>query len=393
MSTIELQDQINQLEQRCLDMIANAEKEVRKLTDEENTQLNELKKELEEKRSQLKDLQDELSKNQNQKSNQTNRNSMEKFNLLATIAEVANNKPMNERALEVINAGSEQFKRSGLSPQGQIILPVSETRAAIVANDNTKDVDALNVLPAMRNKSVLGGLGATFLTGLVGDVVIPSYSGSNVTWEGEVADAKDGAGTFSGTKYSPKRLTAVVDISKQFLLQDSVGAETMLKEDIINALTEKLESTVLGSAAGSATQPAGLFNLVTPTASVTTYAKVVALESALEEAKVMGEIKFALSPSAKATMKTTQAFTGAGAGILNGSEMDGLAYDSTGAIPASHFALGKWSDFVVAQFGAIDLTIDSVSQAAAGKVRIVINAYFDAKPRRNESFVTAKTIA
>ena len=30
-----------------------------------------------------------------------------------------------------------------------------------------------------------------------------------------------------------------------------------------------------------------------------------------------------------------------------------------------------------------------MTQAVNGKVRIVINAYFDAKPRRNESFVKA----
>lgn len=34
-----------------------------------------------------------------------------------------------------------------------------------------------------------------------------------------------------------------------------------------------------------------------------------------------------------------------------------------------------------------DLTVDPYTQAANGKVRLVINAYFDAKPRRAEAFV------
>ena len=34
-----------------------------------------------------------------------------------------------------------------------------------------------------------------------------------------------------------------------------------------------------------------------------------------------------------------------------------------------------------------DLTVDPYTQAANGKVRLVINAYFDAKPRRAASFV------
>jgi hypothetical protein len=61
------------------------------------------------------------------------------------------------------------------------------------------------------------------------------------------------------------RLTAVLDISKQWLIQDSAGAEAMLQRDIINALTEQLEKTLLGNTPGSATQPAGLGSLVSPT--------------------------------------------------------------------------------------------------------------------------------
>ena len=47
------------------------------------------------------------------------------------------------------------------------------------------------------------------------------------------------------------------------------------------------------------------------------------------------------------------------------------------------------NDYVIGQWGGIDLTVDPYTQAANGKVRLVINAYFDAKPRRAASFVTA----
>lgn len=391
-TTIELQDSINQLEKRYNDILANGEAETRMLNEGEALELGKIKLEIEEKRSQLEALKLDLEKRSNNKLNSDN---MEKFSLLQSINAIANGQQLNERSLEVINAGKEEMRKSGMSFQGQIQIPVCEARSLNIATEGADVVteDKLSILPALRERSVLGSLGATFLTGLSGDVSIPKYSGSSVTWEGETVAAKDGEGTIDSVKYSPKRLTAKIDISKQFLIQDSVGAEAMLRSDLVNAIMEKLEATLLGSAAGSATQPAGLFNLVAPTASVKTYAGVVGLESALEANKVMGEIKFALSPAAKATMKTTQAFTGAGAGILNGSEMDGLKYESTGNIPANHFALGKWSDYVVCQFGAMDITVDPYSQAANGVVRLVVNAYFDAKPRRAESFVTAKTIA
>lgn len=34
-----------------------------------------------------------------------------------------------------------------------------------------------------------------------------------------------------------------------------------------------------------------------------------------------------------------------------------------------------------------DLTVDPYTQAANGKIRLVVNAYFDAKPQRANSFV------
>ena len=44
--------------------------------------------------------------------------------------------------------------------------------------------------------------------------------------------ASDGAGTFSEVNLEPKRLTAYIDVSKQFLIQDSNSAEEMLKREM-----------------------------------------------------------------------------------------------------------------------------------------------------------------
>lgn len=82
------------------------------------------------------------------------------------------------------------------------------------------------------------------MTGLVGNVSIPTYDGSTVGWAGEVDAAADGAGTFGEVELSPKRLTAYVDISKQFLIQDSVSAEALLRKDIVDAISNKLEATI-----------------------------------------------------------------------------------------------------------------------------------------------------
>jgi HK97 family phage major capsid protein len=223
------------------------------------------------------------------------------------------------------------------------------------------------------------------MTGLVGNVSIPTYSGTNVAWKGEVAAAEDGAGTFGEVELSPKRLTAYLDISKQFLIQDSASAEEMLKNDIVRALSEKLESTILGNAAGSTTQPAGIFKLITaPTGAAATYAGTVALEQKLDENNATGNYCYIVSPAVKATLRTAAKDSGSGLFTMENDEINGIPVYCTNSCAGA--VVGNFEDYVIAQWGGIDLTVDPYTQASNGKVRLVINAYFDAKPRRIESF-------
>ena len=231
--------------------------------------------------------------------------------------------------------------------------------------------------------------GANYMTGLVGNVSIPVYSGSNVGWAGEIESASNGAGSFTEVVLEPKRITAYIDVSKQFLLQDSVSAEALLRADIVRAISNKLEATILGDAVGNSKQPAGLFNGATALSN-TSYASMVELVKTLEEANVSGDIKYIVSPSAKAALKTTSKDNGSGRFVMEGNEVDGVPVLSTSACKG--IVVGNFADYVIGQWGSIDLTVDPYSQATNGKVRLVVNAYFDAKPRRPEAFV-AKTIA
>lgn len=322
-----------------------------------------------------------------------NNKKMGKFSLIKTINDIVNNRSMSEEAQVVLTAGTEEMRKAGLSYSGQIQLPVSEMReapAAIVAGQETYGAevvatDKLNILEPLRNRMVLAQAGATYLTGLVGNVSIPTYTGSNVGWKGELVDAEDGKGTFDSIEFSPKRLTAYIDVSKQFLAQDSVGAEEMLYRDIVNAIADKLEATILGAGKGDANTPEGIFN----GAAVATvdFANMVEMEKALEEAKLFGDYKFIASPAAKAKLKTTTV-SGSKSDLrmlMEGNEVNGYEVLTTGN--CAGLAFGKWDELVIAQWGSLDIIIDPYTQAKKNAVRIVVNAFFDAKPRRNEAIV------
>ena len=387
MNTLELIDKKELLKKGAEEIVSGAEKETRKLNEGEQTEFDSLLKE-------VADIDGEIRKldEQNLKSNKTQNTikTMEKFSLLRAINDVANNRSLDETAQEVVNAGIAEMRKSGQNATGQIILPIEQraTVQATVATAGQENVaeDKLGILEPLKAKLVMVQAGASYMTGLVGNISIPTYSGSSVGWAGEVASAADGAGSFGEITMEPKRLTAFIDVSKQFLIQDSNSAEEMLKRDIVGAIANKLEETILGNAAGSTTKPAGIFNGVTADTAVVSYKDVVAMEAALEGANVSGDIKFIVSPTAKADLKTTLKATGVSGYLMEGNEIDGYQVLSTSAVAGKGVVMGNFSDYVIAQWGGIDLTVDPYTKAADGKVRLVINAYFDAKPRRSEAF-------
>lgn len=385
MNSVELLDKRNQLSIQADTILTNAEKEQRKLNEDEMVKFEALKKEMEDISRQIEELNEKLTK-------ETTKRTMENFSLLKAINDVANNRQLDERSQSVVNTGIEEMRKAGLSYSGQILLPIEARDIQATVATNGKEAvaeDKLNILEPLRANLVMVQAGANYMTGLVGNVSIPVYNGSNVGWAGEIETATNGAGTFTEVMLEPKRITAYIDVSKQFLLQDSVSAEAMLRADIVRAISNKLEATILGDAAGNAKQPGGLFNGASALAD-TSYASMVDMIQTLEEANVSGDIKYIVSPSIKASLKTTSKDAGSGRFVMEGNEVDGVPVLCTSACKG--VVVGNFADYVIGQWGSIDLTVDPYSQATNGKVRLVVNAYFDAKPRRAEAFV-AKTVA
>ena len=320
------------------------------------------------------------------------KNTMNKeFRLLKAISDIANNRQLDDVALAVSEAGKEEMRKSGLSFGGQIQLPIEERASITVAaeGEDTVATNLYNVIAPLRAKNVLVQAGAKFITNLTGDVQIPLMTAESCGWESEIGEAKDGAGTFSSVKLSPKRLTAYIDLSKQFIIQDSVGAEELIRQDLINALNAKLEATILGAEDGDLTKPEGIFHKIDPTAhTVSNFADLVNAESDIEDANVIGEMKYVMSNKAKAAFRSMAKSSKTTQLVMEGGQIDGTPVLNTSHVAGKNFAYGDWSNLAIGQFGAVDLLIDPYTKAAQGMIRIVINAYFDAKVLRPEAFVT-----
>ena len=316
------------------------------------------------------------------------------FSLLKTVRSISKNQPLDELTNAVVELGKSEMRKAGLSAQGQLVIPTNEVRAihSVTADgESVVATDVFDILTPLRAKNVLAQAGATIYSNLTSDVKIPIMSKSNVTFEDENGEAKDGAGAFNYLKLTPHRLTAYVDISKELLAQDSVDVENAIRTDLVNAINSKLEEAFLSDFSGSTVQPKGVFAVVKPDSAVTKdFATLVANEAKVEDANILNEPCYILSNKAKAALRAMAKGAKSTELVYENGEVDGTKAYNTSNVPASNYLFGDMSSLVVGTWSGLDLIVDPYTQASKGAVRLVVNMYVDFGVARPETLVAGK---
>ena len=332
-----------------------------------------------------------------EKDKQKNRH-MENFSIVKSIRSVVDNRPMDEVNQNVLNAGRKEMRDAGISFGGQIQLPLEyrETPSptpSVTVNQAGVDTygkeliqtDKFSLMEPLTNKLVFTELGATYLN-VTNNVSVPKMSALNAGWVGEIEDSAKTSATFETVDYTPKRISAYIDISKTLLYQDGTGVENMIRNQIVEALAQVLESTVLGTEAETNKKPAGIFNAAA--SKDLTFAGLVNMEKALEEANVNGEFKYLVNPAIKATLRQT-AVGGTKSDFRmlldSDNEINGIPVVCTNN--AKGIAIADWSNLWITTFGGVDIVVDTVSQAVKNCIRIVVSMNVDAKFVRDEAVV------
>lgn len=324
------------------------------------------------------------------------------FSLLKAIRSVVNREQMPATEAAVIAEGQKAMRAAGINAASSIVLP-GETRTVVVntieghdevqgingVHDDVIQTDFQSILEPLYAKSALAEAGVTFLRGLVNDIQVPIMNKQSVGWAGEIDAAAKTTATFSSKRMSPKRLTAYTDISKQMLAQDSLSVEAAIRRDIVNALNDKLEATVLGKLAGDEVKPAGIGYGKVATL-VDDYTKMCNFEAGLEATNISGEPKYILSPTAKAAFRAMPQSSKATRLVMENGEIDGTPCLSTTNVAPNEFYYGVWSPVIVGQWAGVEIILDEYTQAVNGCVRLVINAYFDEIVTRPEAVMLGK---
>lgn len=370
MNINEMKEAILRMQDELNSILSNGEAEKRELNEEESTRMAELRTGIEEMKDQVAEEERkniELAKENKIKNKKEMNKSVRLFDLIKGVVE--NNITDEQRAY--VNGNQINMRaaiQATTTEHGEENIPDEKKRLEV----------------AIRNASVLNKIGATWFGNAVGNISIPKYSGSQVSWaDSENSDAQDGAGTFSEVTLSPKRLTAYITISRQFLAQSPEDAEGILISDLADAIAEKLDETVFGCESGSTSTPAGLlyegndYMVTGGTIADMSFNDVLNLEELVEEKNGTNFI-FVTDPKVKYALRGTQLASGLQFVWENG-EIDGRKAVVSNSVCEGGLICFDPRDLAVATWdNDMFITVDPYTLAGKNQIKITVNYLVDA---------------
>lgn len=274
----------------------------------------------------------------------------------------------------------------------------SASEAGNLVASGTKD---LSLTPdAPRNALALAKLGALMPGGLRQSFSVPTITTdqTNVGYVAEVGAATEGQPVSGLVTFAPKRVTAYLEASKQFVIQGGPVADAVLSRTLLGKAYAVMEGAAINGD-GTGDNPTG----VRSTAGIGTVAggangaqlawsHLLDLEHAPAVANAPEQFSgYLVNAKTRKWLKSTvrasnlpfmwdggeRPLNGHPAAVTNFVPGD-LVKGSSGAVCSSLVYSSDWSTLMVPIFGVPDITVDPYSKATTGQVRIFLNIYMAA---------------
>lgn len=276
------------------------------------------------------------------------------------------------------------------------------------------DLLAANFIEILRNRAVVMNLGATMLTGLVGNVDIPKRTGVTSTyWVAEGADITQSEGTFGKISLTPKTVGARSQMTRQMMQQGTPDIEVLVRNDILAQMALAIDLAAINGS-GSSGQPRGILNqsginsVVGGTnGAAITYEHIVDLEGSIDVDNALEGSLYYLTNAkvinALKKLKTTTGeylWAGTDSGLLPGTpgSINGYPVARTNQVPSnltkgtasgtcSAIIFGNFSDLLVGNWGVLEVLANPYGAGYnSGSVDIRAMQTIDINVRRPESF-------
>ena len=188
------------------------------------------------------------------------------FSIIEASKGIASGRGLTGRELEV---NQELERVNGKRTQGFFVPNNGWSKRAYVAGTasaggNLIATDLLegNFIEALRNRTVVGELGATYLPGLIGNVAIPKRATDNTSYwfAGDNSDSiTESTGTISQVTMSPKSVGALTKFSHLMKLQSTPEIEQIIRDGFVAIIANAIDAAALNGS-GSSAQPLGVLN-------------------------------------------------------------------------------------------------------------------------------------
>lgn len=287
---------------------------------------------------------------------------------------------------------------------------IPQTRAAdlsVAASGGGYLVETSNqgFIELLRNNSVCFQMGATRLSGLVGNVMIPKQSAAATAYwlAAETTQITDSVQTFIQVPLAPKTVGAYSEISRLLMLQSSPDAEGLVMADLakVTALAVDLAG-MFGAGSGGAPQgivgSSGVGSTTCTTIGTDTYGKMLDFQVDLAAANALkGSLGYVTTPAVAKLLASYPRFASTDTPVWNGNLLNatvaGLPAMTSQAVTAGYMIFGDWSQLIIGEWGVLSVEANPYANFQAGIVGIRAMYTVDIALRYGEAFSVSTSVA
>jgi HK97 family phage major capsid protein len=266
-------------------------------------------------------------------------------------------------------------------PANSFFMPTS-IRATSIGDPNTagamtETTVGPGVLPYLSNHAKLAELGAQLWT-LDRLTNIPRQTGDiAATWQSEDgSQANAASASYSAMTLKPRKLIGTTQLTQEALLVTNYNQVDLVTSRLYNAFAVAFDRAGIQGAAGG-NSPVGLINTTgfvsgSASGSALSWANATELMSLVATANAdLGNQAFLTTPAIKYAAMSYQKGTSTVDFVVSNNEKVGL-YDCVHSnnVPAGYFIYGDWTNMVLSEFGSIMVTVDNLTLADSGKIKI-----------------------
>jgi HK97 family phage major capsid protein len=255
-------------------------------------------------------------------------------------------------------------------------------------------------IDVLRGALIIRQAGARFLTGLRGDVAIPVKATTSAgSFVAEDADFATSEMTFGEITMTPKFVGAISSVTWKVLLQASPDVESLLRDDLTQAIAQAIDSHVISNADADA--PEGLFDnaaiLATGATGAVDWDGVLEFREQIELANASPTAWIA-NPRIRRQLRNTEKFAGtSGEPIMTApNQLDGLPFLASTLVPDDFgvgsdevgLMLGNFADLLVGSWSDVELLTNPYRETdfTKGRISIRATAAIDTEVRYATSF-------